>query len=286
MGDITKRGSYMGTAIVTDSTSDIPDELVERLNIYVMRNYVIIGDKSYEDGVDITRKEFYEQLPSMKDFPTTATASAGAYADLYESLLHKGAQNILSIHPSAFLSGILNAANAAAQSFQGRVSVIDSRFISSGLGHQVVAAAEAAVRGVPVPQIIQMLDLVRQRSRVVAMLDTLEFIRRSGRVSWAKASLGSLLSIKPFVDVKDGQVVSMGDVRTRRKGITRLINLIHELGPLERLAVLHTNAEEDARALLDQLKNERLNPANIVNVTTIIGSHVGPNGLGYAVVTA
>ena len=124
----------------------------------------------------------------------------------------------------------------------------------------------------------------RPRAHVIAMLDTLEYLRRSGRVSWARARLGNLLRIKPFVEVKSGGVVSLGETRTRRKGIERLHQFLNEQGSLERLAILHTNAEQDARQFLADLDFPI--PANplIVNVTTVIGTHVGPNGLGFATV--
>jgi DegV family protein with EDD domain len=274
----------MKTAIVTDSTSDIPDELVRALDIHVMNNHVIIDGKSYEDGIDISRQEFYERLPTMKEIPTTATASAGAYSELYSRLFNKGVDFILSIHPPKELSGIMNAASTASQAFGGKVKVIDSRSISMGLGYMVIAAAEAASEKVPVDKIIDLLEKTRQRISVVAMLDTLEYIRRSGRVSWARASLGSLLNIKPFLVVRNGLVESIGSVRTRRKGLDRLLDLLRQQGPLERLSILHTNAEQDARQMLQDSQHEDPESSYIINVTTVIGSHVGPNGLGYAVV--
>ncbi len=174
----------------------------------------------------------------------------------------------------------------AAQSFGDRVRVVDSEYVTLGMGFQVLAAAEAVMRGLSLEAILARIEDVRKRVRVIAMLDTLDYIRRSGRVSWARASLGSLLSIKPFVELKEGVVLRMGEVRTRRKGIEHLIELMNKLGPLECLAVLHTNAETEARLMLERLTAKLETTPLLVNVTTIIGTHVGPNGLGFVAVTA
>ena len=274
----------MPVAIVTDSTCDIPTELANQLAIHIIPNIVVIGGKQLEDRKDISRQEFYERLPGMKQPPTTATASSGAYQEIYDKLLNQGFEYIVSIHASSQLSGIYNAANAGAQRFGRQVYVIDSQNVTLGLGFQVLAAAEAATSGKSLEAILSMLENIRPRAHVVAMLDTLEYLRRSGRVSWARARLGNLLRIKPFVEVKSGGVVSLGETRTRRKGIERLHQFLSEQGSLERLAILHTNAEQDARQFLVDLDFPI--PANplIVNVTTVIGTHVGPNGLGFATV--
>jgi len=274
----------MPVAIVTDSTCDIPAALAEQRDIHIIPNIVVIDGQELEDRKDISRQEFYERLPDMKRPPTTATASSGAYQELYEKLLNQGFEYILSIHASSQLSGICNAANAAAQGLGKRVRVIDSQNVTLGLGFQVLAAAKLAASGSSLEVIMKMLEDMRPRARVVAMLDTLEYLRRSGRVSWARARLGNLLRIKPFVEVKSGGVVSLGETRTRRKGIERLHEFLNAQGTLEQLAILHTNAEQDARQFLAELHFELPAMPLIVNVTTVIGTHVGPNGLGFAAV--
>jgi DegV family protein with EDD domain len=275
----------MKIAIVSDSTADIPDHLVEKYNIRIMPNIVVIEGQSLEDGKDISREEFYERLPTLAELPTTATASIGSYQELYGSLFQEGNEHILSIHPPVKLSGIFNAASSAASIFDNNVEVIDSGQISFGLGVQVLAAAEVASRGGSLDQIKEILENIRARVRVIAMLDTMEFIRRSGRVSWARASLGSLLQIKPFIEVKDGEVNRFGEVRTRRKGLARLIELANSQN-MDRLAILHTNSEKDAHQILNSLVKQPSNSPLVINVTTVIGTHVGPNGLGLAMVPA
>jgi DegV family protein with EDD domain len=163
--------------------------------------------------------------------------------------------------------------------------VIDSQQVSLGLGFQVLAAAEAARRGLGIDSITEQINNIRRRLRLIAMLDTLDYVRRSGRVSWARASLGSFLNLKPFIEVKDGKVYRVGEARTRNKGIARLVEMLGSLGPLDQLAILHTNAESDATQLLESMRPQVATHPLLVNVTTVIGTHVGPNGLGFVSVT-
>ena len=276
----------MNIAVVTDSTCDIPYDLAEHYQIQVVPNILIIEGQSIKDDKQFSRQEFYTRLPEMRSFPTTATASVGVYEDLYQQLFNDGVNEIISIHAPHILSGIYNTATLAAQAFNGKVHVFDSGQISLGLGFQVLAVAEAIAQGLSMDAVITRLEDVQRRIRLVAMLDTLEFIRRSGRVSWARARLGNLLNLKPFVEVKDGLVLSLGEVRTRRKGIERLMEMLHRVGPIERLAILHTNAEKDARDILKNFAPQIDPPPLLVNITTVIGAHVGPNGLGFVTVIA
>ena len=163
--------------------------------------------------------------------------------------------------------------------------MIDSGQVSLGLGFQVIAAAEAAAKGFSLAAILAEIKGIQQRIHLKAMLDTLEYVRRSGRVSWARARLGSLLAIKPFLELRDGKVINLGEARTGLKGENRLLQFIKDLGPLERLAILHSNAEKEALALQGQLNIEITHHPFLVNVTTIIGTHVGPNALGFVAVT-
>ena len=274
----------MKTTIVTDSTADVPDSIAGRLNIHVIPAVIMFGDQSFEDGKGLTRQDFYNRLPEMDPLPTTGTPSVGSFESAYQKIFDLGSQNIISIHVASLLSGIHSTAKIAAQKFGNRVQVIDSESLSMGIGFQTIVAAEKAAENLPIEKIIQEIELTRQKTRLFAMLDTLEYIRRSGRVGWARARIGSLLRIKPFLEVKNGRVFNMGQARTRKRGIIYLKNLLNELGPLERLAILHTNAETDAHSFLNQLDKEIPSNPLILNVTTVIGTHVGPNGLGFAAV--
>jgi DegV family protein with EDD domain len=271
----------MKIALVTDSACDIPYEMARNHQINVVPNILVIEGKSVEDDEKFSRQKFYEELPDMVTFPTTSTASAGRYQALYQNLLDSGFEQIVSIHVSHHLSGIFNAASTAAQSFAGQVHVVDSLQVTLGLGFQVLEAAEAIADGASLDSVLALLNQIQGRVRLIAMLDTLEYIRRSGRVSWARASLGTLLNLKPFIEVKDGLAISLGEVRTRRKGIARLEKLMQTVRPLKRFALLHTNAEDDARQILEAYAPQMATQPLLVNVTTVIGAHVGPNGLGF-----
>lgn len=272
----------MRTGLVTDSTCDIPQDLVTAFKIHVVPNIVIVAGESIQDDENFSREEFYEQLPELTSFPTTSTASIGTYETLYTELLDSGFDQVLSIHCSKELSGIFNAASTAANAFDDKVTVVDSRQLSLGMGFQVLEAADALAKDLPLDRIIDHLNVVRDHVRVVAMLDTLEYIHRSGRISWARARLGQMLNYKPFVEVIDGHVNSMGQVRTRRKGIHRLLDEMRTNVPMKRFAVLHTNTEVDAREMLAVLAPEVPTEPLVVNATTAIGAHVGPQGLGFA----
>ena len=274
----------MKIGFVTDSTSDIPVELAERYGIEVVPALININGKSYVDGLDISREEFYMRLPGLKLMPTTSTPSVGAFQERYEKLFNIGADSIISIHPPNELSGIFNAARLAAQEFNQCISVMDSGQLSLGLGYQVILAAEAAAQGAIQDEVVTLVEGVRKRVRLTALLDTIDYVRRSGRVSWAAALIGGALRLHPLIEVRDGIVHRLGQARTRLQGIERLIETLNSWGRLERLAVLHTNAESAARQLLEQVKSKVSVPPLLVNVTTAIGTHVGPNGLGFAVV--
>ncbi|MBN2386870.1 MAG: DegV family protein [Anaerolineales bacterium] len=274
----------MKIGLVSDSTADIPVVLQEQYGIEVVPALVNIHGVSYADGVELTREEFYRRLPGLQPPPTTSAPSVGSFQERYEKLLKAGASHILSIHPPNNLSGIFNAARLAAQDFGERVRVLDSGQLSLGIGFQVLAAAEAIGREALLEGVLKVVDGVRQRVRVVALLDTMEYIRRSGRVSWAKAVIGNLLHIQPLIELRFGIVQRMGQARTRLNGVARLVEALDSWGPLERLAVLHTNAESAARQLLEEVKSRVPAPPQVINVTTAIGTHVGPNGLGFAAV--
>jgi len=276
----------MSIAFVTDSTADIPADLAARRAIEVIPAIVNVDGHSYEDGTGISREEFYRLLPKLATPPTTSAPSVGSFQECYERLLRAGASTVLSFHPPDKLSGIFNAARLAAENFGERVRVLDSGQLSLGLGFQVLMAAEAVTRGAILEETLALVNSVRQRVRLAALLDTIEYVRRSGRVSWAKAMLGNLLHIQPLIGLRFGIVERMGQVRTRGQGILHLMDTLNSWGHLERLAVLHTNAEAAACLLLEELKSRVAVPPLLVNVTTVIGTHVGPNALGFVAVPA
>jgi DegV family protein with EDD domain len=276
--------------VVTDSTADVPEVLVRELDIVVVPVHVIFGTQSYDDGVNLSREEFYVRLSTADPLPTTSAPSAGEFEAAYRRLQEDGAEQIVSVHLAAALSAVQNAVRAASSAIPDlSVTIVDSEQVTMGLGWQVVEAARAARAGQSVDQIVEAVARVRERVRLFAALDTLEFVRRSGRVSWAAATIGQLLRIKPLVEVRGGEVLSIDRARTRAHSITRLKQLVAEHGTPRALAVLHTRAREAASKLADEFRAQypSLNePIHIVEATTAIGTHVGPNGLGVACVMA
>jgi DegV family protein with EDD domain len=275
--------------ILTDSTSDVPPEVAARLGITVVPAYVQIGNLSYRDGASsggLSREEFYAQLPTMPSVPTTAVPPAHEFNMAYRSLAGE-ADEVIAIVVSTNLSGMYNVAHLGAQGVPGlKVHVADSGQVTMGLGWMVIAAAEAAAEGQSAQEILSLVEDMKPRVHVYAMFDTLEYLCRSGRVSWARAKAAQILRVKPIVEVLLGKVRDLGRTRTRRRAIERLVELTCALGPLERLAVLHSYAPEvdDFRSRLAKLCSPERLPT--VAVTTIIGAHVGPRGLGVAAVTA
>lgn len=275
----------MKLGIVTDSTCDIPQFLVEQHGIEVVPCILVIDGKEYmDDGKSFTREEFYKRLPSLRSQPTTSAPSMGDFAARYEALLGRGCDHIISIHAAGSLTSIVNVARKASEDFPGRITCVDSTSLTLGVGFQVLAAAEAAEDGVQAA--LAAVEATRKNLRIYAALDTLQYLRRSGRVPATVAMLGGLLSIKPMIELINGEVKAIGAVRTTRQANERMSEFLLAQGPLERLAVLHTNAEPRARTFLNGMmeKASQSMPHDILmlNVTTIIGTHLGPNGLGFA----
>ncbi|HEY3313620.1 MAG TPA: DegV family protein [Anaerolineales bacterium] len=274
--------------MLTDSPSDLPEDLIRRYRIEVVPAVLVLDGHPYLDGRDISRAEFYNRLPNLLISPTTASAASRDFSVCAAKLFDSGCEHVLGIFTAEKLTAAANTARKAAEEFNGRFSVIESGSLSMGTGFQVLAAAEAIENGQGLEQVLAEVQSVRQRLKVFAALDTVEYMRRSGRVPRAVGGLGGLLNIKPVVELREGQVHPLDAPRTSRRAADKLLSLLAELGPLERLSILHTNAEARANELLARLQvlqNGRL-PADIrvLNVTTVIGTHVGPNGLGVAAV--
>ena len=274
----------MKIGLLTDSIADIPADLLKKHQIEVVPAIIVIDGKSYVDGIDITREEFYARMPSFKSPATTAAPSAGEFMERYEKLLSAGAEKIFSIHAASQLSGIFNAARVAAKSFGERIHLVDSGQLSLGIGFQVLEAAEAIKKGRSVEKITEMLSTIQERIKLSAALDTLEYLRRSGRVSWTKARGARLLNLKPMIGLARGKVENLGAVRTTKLANIRLMEILEEAGTLKRLAILHTNAEKRAHQFLTDFAPNLEREPLIVNITPVIGAHLGPKGVGFTLV--
>ncbi len=278
----------MRLGIVTDSTSDLPQYLVEAHGIEVVPCILVMDGEEIVDGEGISRTEFYRRLQAPRPLPTTAAPSIGEFALRYERLLTAGCEQILSIHAAAGLTGIVAAARQAAGDYAERVTVVDSLSLTLGLGFQVLAAAESAQDGLKAA--FAAIESTRRRLHLHAALDTLEYARRSGRLPATISLVGGLLHIKPLIELQGGEIKTIGAVRTSKQADERLAAFFDGTAAFERLAILHAGAEERAREFLNQLmqhNNQRL-PRDIllVNVTTVIGTHVGPNALGFVAVSS
>jgi DegV family protein with EDD domain len=271
----------MPVRLVTDSKIDLPADLVARYQIVVVPSVLNIEGRSYLDGVDISRAEFYQRLPSIQPLPTTAAPASTAFEAAYRSC---GSAEVVAIHLAASLSAIYNAARLGAEPLGDQVSLVDSGQASMGLGWQVLAGAEAAAAGATRAEVLRVAQSVKARVRLYATLDTIEYLRRGGRASLISARLGDLLQIKPVLELSDGTVSVPGRVRTRQKSRDDLAARVEALGPLERLAVLHTNCADDAAAMAARLAPLAKQPPLVVEATAVLGTHVGPGAIGVAAV--
>jgi len=271
--------------VVTDSTADIPEPIAAELGIVVVPCLVHFGQESFLDGVDLSREQFHARLASGSVLPTTSPPPVGTFAQVYERLAAR-ADAIISVHPASNLSTLYNAARLAAEMVStARIRLIDSRQASMGTGWLAILAARAAQLGHTVDQITIMLQDTVPRLRVVAVIDDLRFLHRSGRVSWAQALLGSFLRIKPLIMLKSGQVDLLEKVRTRPKAIKRLVGITAGLGALQEVAVLHANALKDAKSAAEMLSaNLTQTPALVAEAGVTMTTHAGPRAVAFACV--
>jgi DegV family protein with EDD domain len=273
--------------IVTDSTCDLPDDFLRQHDITVIPLYINIGEKGYLDRVEISREEFYRRLPTFDPPPTTAAPSPDVFRQTYERLGAQGATEILSLHISESLSATVDVARVAAKETRTLpVTVMDARQLTLGTGFLAVRAAQEAAAGRTMQQILATLDDQISRTHVFAALDTLEFLKRSGRMNWAIAGLGEMLQIKPLLKMYEGNPTSER-VRTTNGATRRLLELLSDRQPFEQVAIVHTHATERAKNLQAEAA-EFLPDEGVlsVDITPVIGAHIGPGAVGFTCITA
>ena len=271
----------MGVRVVTDSACDLPDDLIERDGIEVVPLTIRFGKEELVDRKELSTDEFWRRLADSDVLPETSAPSAGAFEAAFRRQIADGATGIICISLSSKLSATMQSAQVAAQAVQADcpVVVVDSLMVSMGLGSLCLTAARRAADGDSLESIIANVTDRRNRSKLYGALDTLEFLKKGGRVGNARALLGSMLAIKPVLEVRDGEVEEAGKVRTRSKALRLLVERVKE-GPFENLAVLHGNAP-DLDELLDLL--EPLTPRDeivIGQIGPVIGTHAGPRVIG------
>jgi DegV family protein with EDD domain len=277
----------MTIQIVTDSTCDLPQETIQQLNITVLPLNIHIKDKAYLDGVDLSREEFYRQLPGLHPFPKTASPSPAGFERLYRRLAEAGAQAILSIHISESLSATVNEARIAAEQFtQIPVTVLDSTQLSLGTGFLVEKAAQLAAAGHSLEEILLALKEQMQRSYVFASLKTLEYLKRSGRMHTAVAHIGEFLKIKPLLHMHQGKPL-VQRTRTQKNATAQLMAWLEQYAPFEQLAVVHAGIQEEAEALREAVRAYWPEAATVpvVQITPALGAHLGVGALGFACIS-
>lgn len=273
--------TYKKIRFVTDSVCDIPADLVSKWNIKVVPCYVNYdGESHLDDGVDLVREEFFRKLPSMRSMPTTAAPSVG----MTEQAIKEAAQDadhVVIVTTPAKLSNIYNAMRLGASDLPAdKFSLVDSGMVTMALGWQVLIGAEVAKETGDVQKTLDAIQRVRQNQKLYAALATMEFLRRGGRVSWAAASIGALLQIKPILNVADGEVTRLATIRTFSKATEKLVELTHQAAPLDRLAVIHANNPAGAQELLKQIGDVAPAGSIIIEVGPTLGTHIGPGALG------
>jgi DegV family protein with EDD domain len=266
--------------VVTDSACDLPDDLVAELGIEIVPLSIRFGHQEFVDRRELGTDDFWRRLGESPVLPETSAPSAGAFEQTFRSLADGGATGIVCINLSSKLSATMQAAQVAAKAvYDCPVEVIDSLHVTMGLGNLCIAAARAAAAGQDLEVIVADVLDRRERTRLYGTLDTLEFLKKGGRVGNARALLGSMLAIKPVVEVRDGVVEEAGKVRTRSKALRLLVDKVKE-GPVESLAVMHGQAP-DIDELLDML--DPLVPRSEIvvgQVGPVIGTHAGPRVIG------
>lgn len=273
--------------VIADSVCDVPRDIATRLDITLIPAVVNIGEESFlDDGVQITRSEFYQRMPRMATLPTTSACPLGLTREMVRARATE-ADHLVLFTPPAHLSSIYNNFRIAAEEFAaGRFTLIDTGQITLAAGFQVMTAAEAAAGGAMVADIEALVADMQPRVKAFGALSTMENLRKSGRVSWAAAMAGTILQIKPVVELTQGEVKSVANIRTFRRATQRLVDLAYSLAPLAQLAVLHTENLDGAYDLRDVLAP--VHPASevlVVNVNPALGVHVGASALGIAMVT-
>ncbi len=275
----------MTIRIVTDSTADLPKQLVEELGITVVPVYLRFGEEVYRDRVDMSEDEFYRRLEKTTVHPSTVQPGPQDFLEVYRKLSPK-ADGIVSIHVSAKLSGTCNSALMAKDMLDTKcpVEVVDSQMVTMGLGLIVIVAATMAKKGESIDKIVKEVKKTIPKIHVLCLFDTLKYLLLGGRIGKVKALLGSILSVKPMITIKDGELVPAGQVRTRAKGIDKLLEFGQNAKNIQDLAVVHSTTPDEAQNLAKQLgptfdrkriRMSRVGPA--------LGVHAGPGTLIVAI---
>ena len=270
----------MTVKIVTDSACDLPEALVEKYDISIVSLSVRFGDEEFVDRIDLSVDEFWARCHSSDVLPETAAPSPGAFETTFREALDGDYDEVVCINLSGDLSATIQAADAAAKSMtDATIEIVDSRTVSMGLGSIVLAAAEAAKAGADAATVAASARDMASRTRVHAALDTLENLKKGGRIGGAASLVGSLLSIKPMIEVREGVVEPNGRQRTRARALTFLVDTVANAGPIERLSVMHAQCD-DLDDFMGRLKGIYDGEIVVGDIGAIIGAHAGTGVIG------
>lgn len=274
-------------AIVTDSTAYIPEEISKEFKFQVAPLQLIWGEEQFRDGVDIQPVQFYEKLQNAEIMPSTSQATPGAFKEIYKELSAQGFE-IFSIHISSKLSGTIDSAmQAKAMLDLKNIEIFDSEKSGMALGFQVLSVARAAANGASLKECVKIAEKARENTGVLLTVKTLEFLHRGGRIGGAQAFLGTMLNLKPILEVRDGKIEPAGKARTMNKAVDKMIDILKErIGgktPI-RIAIQHGNAYEEAKNIeikvLKALPKDEIAEIMIADVSPVIGTHTGPGVVG------
>jgi DegV family protein with EDD domain len=271
-----------GVRIVTDSSCDLSAEEAAALGVEIVPLSIRFGNEEYVDREELSVEDFYAKLRTSDSLPETAAPSPGAFLERFNKLRSEGADAVVCINISRDLSATMEAAHQAARQLAGEfdVRVIDSRSITAGLGTQVIHAAEAARAGASADEIVDLVAALVKRTHVLGSLDTLEYLKKGGRIGGAQALIGSMLSIKPILDISSGAVEEAGKQRTRKKALLTMRDRMLESGPISDLAVYHADAKDldDFIAMVREVLPDT--PMRVGLIGAVIGTHGGPGTMG------
>jgi DegV family protein with EDD domain len=273
----------MKLAVVTDSVSDISPEIAKKLKITVIPLTVIFGTEQYLDGIELSNTDFFNRLNSDANHPSTSQPSPDAFVQAYEKLLKKDFE-ILSVHVSAKLSGTINSAEQAIKMLDTKkIKIVDTGTASMAQGLTAMSAARAVKSAKSLEELEKIAIDTATKTKVFVAMDTMEFLRRGGRIGKAKAMLGSILNIKPIITTVDGEIVPHSRARTIKKAISTMIKDMGDINSVSEIAILHGNVPETANEIVELINTKNLDqPITITGIGPVVGTHAGPGCIAIA----